>query len=98
MRIRDAGVILEEMADTYRERSLTYGAQFHIPPQVIKAMFPNGVPSSLVTKTQWHLFEMVVTRLVRFAHSNLQHVDSIHDIGVYSAIIEEVLVNEEQEQ
>ena len=44
------------------------------------SLFPNGV----VLKTEedyniWHLFELLVVKITRFANSELKHQDSIHD-------------------
>lgn len=76
------------MADTFRGRNGVYGDNYKNVAAVIKALFPNGVPSELVTKDSWHLFELVIVKLTRFANSNLSHQDSIHDAGVYCAMVE----------
>jgi hypothetical protein len=52
------------------------------------------VPEGLVTTDTWHLFEIIVVKLTRFANSRLEHKDSIHDIAVYSAMIESELTKE----
>lgn len=79
---------LRQMATTYEERNAVYGDNYkHVAP-VVRAMFPAGVPSDLVTSDHWHLFELIVVKLTRFAQSKLQHKDSIHDTGVYAAMIE----------
>lgn len=53
------------------------------------AMFPNGV----VLKTaadfnRWHLFELQIVKMTRFANSGLVHLDSIQDDQVYGAMVE----------
>lgn len=88
--------VLKEAAKTYEERNAVYGSNWRRVPEVMKAMFPDGVPGELVTEPHWHLFELIVVKLTRFAKSNLSHEDSIHDAMVYSAMIESIL-KEEQE-
>lgn len=85
---RTADEILTAMAATYRERNAVYGDNFRTVAPTIAALFPNGVPSELVTTDRWHLFELIIVKLSRFAQSNLTHTDSIHDAGVYAAMIE----------
>lgn len=80
--------ILRGMARTYEERNKVYGDNFMLVPGVITALFPEGVPSELITTNRWHLFRQVLSKLTRFAASNLTHRDSIHDMAVYAAMIE----------
>lgn len=84
--------ILRDMADTFQERNAVYGDNYKQVAQLVKVMFPNGVPPELVVTDQWHLFELKLVKLSRFAISNLTHVDSIHDDAVYSAMIESILL------
>lgn len=91
-----AADILESMAITYRERSAVYGANFEMVGKLMAVLFPDGVPPEVLHSTQFHLFELKLVKLSRFAVSRLTHLDSIHDDGVYSAIIESVLRKEEK--
>jgi hypothetical protein len=84
----DASDILGEMAATFAERNAVYRDNYTLVAPVIKALFPDGVPSELVTKDRWHLFELIIIKLTRFAKSELIHQDSIHDVAVYAAMIE----------
>ena len=86
--------ILRTMAETYEQRNAVYGDNFKNVAPLMKALFPDGVPERLVTTSTWHLFELVVVKLTRFANSNLKHTDSVHDIAVYSAMIESELTKE----
>ena len=61
------------------------------------ALFPEGVE----LKTQedfntWHLFELMIVKLTRFANSNLTHVDSIHDCAVYAAMVQSLIEKEKK--
>lgn len=91
---KDAGMILDEMADTFRLRNAVYGDNYKMVAKLVAALFPNGVPPELVVTDQWHLFELKLVKLSRFAISNLTHQDSIHDDGVYSAMIESIILEQ----
>lgn len=87
----NAADILAGMADTYRERNAVYGDNYRMVAKLVAVLFPRGVPPELVVTDQWHLFELKLVKLSRFAISNLTHIDSIHDDAVYSAMIEAIL-------
>lgn len=89
----NAADVLQKMADTYRERRAVYGDNFRMVGPMMRILFPNGVSADVVCSDQFHLFELVLVKLTRFAVSNLSHADSIHDAAVYAAMIE-ALVNE----
>lgn len=80
--------ILQEMATTFAERNAVYGDNYLRVAPIIRVLWPEGVPSELVVEDRWHLFELLVVKLTRFAIGNLAHVDSIHDAAVYAAMIE----------
>lgn len=92
---KTAADIMADMIKTYNERSVTYGHNFEMVGELVKILFPQGVPSELVVTQHWHLFELVLTKLSRFATSHLKHIDSIHDASVYGAIIEMILTQDE---
>lgn len=92
---KTAADILAEMAQTYRERNAVYGDNYKMVAKLVAVLFPNGVPSELVITDQWHLFELILVKLSRYAISNLTHQDSIHDAGVYCAMNEEIILNKE---
>lgn len=93
----DAATILEQMAKTYRERNAVYGDNFRMVGPIMQIMFPNGVPVELVGSDQFHLFELILVKLTRFAVAELKHLDSIHDAGVYAAMIESIVANQQGE-
>lgn len=88
---KDAAMILDQMADTFRQRNAVYGDNYRMVAKLVKVLFPKGVPSELVVTDQWHLFELKLVKLSRFAISGLTHIDSIHDDAVYAAMIESIL-------
>ncbi len=86
---------LERMAATYRERNAIYSDNYKNVVAVIGALFPGGVPEGLVMTEKWHLFRSALIKLTRFANTGLTHADSIHDLGVYSAMIESAIKEEQ---
>lgn len=83
--------ILRSMADTFEERNKVYGSNYERVAPIMKILFPDGLTPEILHSDQWHLFELIVVKLTRFAISGLQHKDSIHDTGVYAAMIESIL-------
>jgi hypothetical protein len=95
--MKTAADILAEMADTYRERNKVYGDNYKRVGEVMVALFPQGV--TINTKDEfnvWHLFELMIVKLTRFANSGLSHEDSIHDLAVYAAMVESLIRKENQ--
>ena len=86
-----APALLRQMATTYEERNKVYGDNFRRVGPIMRILFPDGVPPELIGSDHFHLFELKIVKLTRFAISGLTHVDSIHDDGVYSAMIESSL-------
>jgi hypothetical protein len=87
--------ILESMAQTYKERNKTYGDNFLTMGPVMKALFPNGI--TLKTEQDFimfHLLDWLVGKLTRFVKTDMTHVDSIHDLAVYAAMIEMMIIRQ----
>lgn len=91
-----AADILDRMAQTFRTRNDGYIDNYKMVAPIMRILFPQGVPSALVTSDKWHLFELLVIKLTRYCTSGMQHVDSIHDAGVYAAMIEFCMQQEVQ--
>jgi hypothetical protein len=85
--------ILRAAAKTFEERNGVYGSNYRMVGPMVKILFPDEVPSHLVESDRWHLFELILVKLSRFAISGLDHEDSIHDLVVYAAMVE-MLVKE----
>jgi hypothetical protein len=86
---RTAADVLADAAKTFAERNAVYKDNAVNVGNVMQALFPNGV--QLKTEADhhlYHLFELIIVKLTRFANSNLTHVDSIHDSMVYAAMVE----------
>ena len=89
-----AANILEDMAKTFRERNAVYGDNYKMVAKLMAVLFPTGVPMQLPLRDSFHLFELILVKLSRFAISELRHIDSIHDAGVYCAMIESIISQE----
>ena len=82
---------LEEMAATYKDRNAQYKDCWDITADLLVAAFPHGVPVELLRKPAFSLLFLKICKLARFLVSDLEHLDSIHDDAVYSAMIEGVI-------
>jgi|GEM_PF-1715367 len=91
-----ASDILAAGAKTYAERNKTYGENYRMVAPIMKVLFPYGVPAGTIHSDKWHLFELLVVKITRFATSKLAHQDSIHDAMVYAAMIEASIKEEQQ--
>jgi hypothetical protein len=83
---------MEEAIKTFKEREKVYGVRgYEQQGRVIKSLFPTGI--KLETEedhNRFFLLSMIVVKLCRYAN-NLDkkgHQDSVHDMGVYSFILE----------
>jgi hypothetical protein len=95
--MKDAADILAEMAETYRERNKIYGDNYKRVGDVMTALFPAGVSLTAPQAFNvWHLFELMVVKMTRFANSGLTHQDSIHDLAVYAAMVESLIAPQEE--
>ena len=86
-----AADILAEMAKTFRERNAGYRNNYKTIGPMMAILFPEGAPPALLHSDQFHLFELILVKLSRFAISGLKHTDSIHDAAVYAAMIEAII-------
>jgi hypothetical protein len=94
----NAAEVLEQMANTYRERNIVYGDNYKVVGEVMKSLFPNGMELQEVDDYNiWHLFELMIVKITRFANSNLSHKDSIHDAAVYAAMVEALMKGDDDE-
>lgn len=84
-----ADEVLAAAAATFRERNAVYKDNHVQVGKIMAILFPEGVSlKSSEDFDEWHLFELIVVKLTRFANSGRAHVDSIHDIVVYAAMVE----------
>lgn len=82
-----AADILEQAGATFRERNAVYKDNADNVGKVMAALFPNGVQlKTAADHKMYHLFELLIVKLTRFANADLKHLDSIHDAAVYAAM------------
>ena len=84
---------LKEATETYKERNKVYKDNYYKFGKVMKELFPNGV--TLKTEgdfNRWGTMNMIVAKITRYANAfeSGGHQDSIHDLGVYSFMQEEL--------
>lgn len=83
---------IEEALQTFRQRNKTYGDSYLVFGKVMQALYPKGV--TIETEEQWNRFgviQMIVSKLTRYVATPTEgHLDSAHDMGVYSHILEEL--------
>lgn len=85
----NAADILQGAADTFRARNAVYKDNADNVGKVMAALFPDGVQLKTANDHKmYHLFELIIVKLTRFANSGLKHNDSIHDMAVYAAMCE----------
>ena len=87
--------VLEKVAATMRERNKAYKDSYIQHGDIMATLFPNGI--ELVTPEDFAMFgimNMMVSKLYRFAASDMLHVDSVHDLCAYSAIAEFLLTKD----
>jgi hypothetical protein len=93
-RLHDSKVtkILTDALETHNKRRGIYGKGYQRCGKVMMAMFPNGFQIDTEDDfARFALLNMIVAKLCRYTHNwnTGGHKDSIHDLGVYSFILEE---------
>lgn len=90
--------ILKEKAKLFEEKGKEYGHSYLQYGDVMLALFPKGLPK-IETKKEWNkfgIFNMLVHKLIRLANTNFESTDSIKDLQVYAAMLEEIVNGEEK--
>jgi hypothetical protein len=83
-----AATMLNEAAQTLRERSNVYKDNSKVAGAILAAMYPNGI--TLKTADEQEMFtiiSLIAVKLSRFAESGNIHRDSVVDLVNYSAIL-----------
>lgn len=84
--------ILEAMAQTFKEKNTKYKDNYLAVGQILSILFPEGI--TLITEEdfiQHHFIDWMIGKLTRFAKTDCQDADSIHDMAVYAAMIEDYI-------
>lgn len=80
-------------AQTYRERNAAYGDNYKQHGFIMDALFPKGI--NLVTvqdHNRFGIITMLAAKLCRYCNNFEKggHKDSIHDLGVYAFMLQEL--------
>jgi hypothetical protein len=85
-----AAPLLRRMLETYTERRASYGPSEQRFADVMLAFFPDGL--TIERREDWvrfGLFVQIASKLSRYSRDfHEPHVDSIHDMGPYTAMLE----------
>ena len=86
--------ILESAFKTHKEKGIEYGNTYLMHGEIMKALFPKGLTlESVHDFTQFGTLNMIVSKLGRYTSNVYRgntHIDSLHDIIVYAAMLEEI--------
>ncbi len=88
--------ILKEKAELFEEKGKEYGHSYLQYGEVMMSLFPKGLPN-IETAKDWNkfgIFNMLAHKVIRLANTNFESVDSIKDIQVYAAMLEEIVCEE----
>ena len=84
---------MQKAAKTYRQRNKVYGDNYKRHGAVMAALFPDGIAlRTIEDHNRFGVLTMIVSKLGRYA-TNFEkggHNDSIHDLGVYAFMLEEL--------
>ena len=87
--------ILEEAAQTFREKNAVYGDNWRLVGRVMRGLFPNGL--EIQSAEDWerlHILLLLVVKMTRYTvNFKNGHIDSIRDATVYGAMLE--MIDEE---
>lgn len=84
---------LMDTIDLYKRRNADYKDNFRVVGEVMHALFPGGIPpvESSLDFQKWHLFELFIVKLTRYTQNYVAgHPDSLKDMRVYLAMLEEL--------
>lgn len=91
--------LLEQMRRTHQDRGATYKENYIALGKAMVALFPNG----LTLKTEedfirYDFLNWMMSKVTRFAQTDLRHVDSIFDASVYGAMLAAFVTVHDQER
>lgn len=77
---------------TFEERAAVYGDSYNRHGEVMKALFPHGIDLKSVDDfNRFGILNMQISKIIRYTQSwSNRHIDSSHDLGVYSFMQEEL--------
>ena len=91
--MKRADELMTDAVETYRARSKVYGGSYVTHGDLMAVLFPNGIElKSPMDFSRFNALNSMVVKLCRYTKdfATAPHQDSIHDLGVYSFIMEEM--------
>lgn len=84
--------LLKQAQMTFEERNKSYGSSYEKQGKVMTALYPDGI--TLKTEEDFNRFgviNMIISKICRYSNNFKDgHLDSVHDLGVYSFILQEL--------
>ena len=86
----NASDILNQAADTFRERNAMYRENWKDVGATLAALFPGGIMlKTPQDHTRFHFVMLMVVKISRYANMwDNPHQDSMRDLAVYAAMLE----------
>ena len=83
---------LDQALKTFNQRGAVYGLSYVQYGEVMNSLFPEGINLNTVDAiNRFGLLSMIISKLTRYCNQwDEPHKDSIHDLGVYSFMLEGV--------
>lgn len=83
---------LDQALKTFNQRGAVYGLSYIQYGEVMTSLFPEGINLNTVDAiNRFGLLSMIISKLTRYCNQwDEPHKDSIHDLGVYSFMLEGV--------
>jgi hypothetical protein len=91
--VKNALELIQKAAETYKERNAVYGDSYIRHGKIMAEIFPNGVVLQTENDfARFSIFNLMIAKLARYTSNGKfeGHLDSIHDIGVYCFVLEEL--------
>jgi len=84
---------LRTMAELYEIKNQEYGSDYHRHGQLMSVLFPKGVTLNTTSHFgRYAILTMIVAKLGRYVNNFYEdgHSDSLNDIIVYAAMLQEL--------
>lgn len=85
--------MLEEAAETYRQRREMYGDNYKRFGRIMVELFPNGIElENIADHNRFGIFVQMVYKFTRYSENFLNggHDDSLLDLSVYATMLREL--------
>ena len=90
---------LNSLIETFKKKTVKYGNSYKEFGKIAVALFPNGIElNSIEDFNRFGVLNMMISKLARYAANFNEggHYDSLHDLSVYSTMLNDLDQNKEQ--